>query len=231
MKGRSNYACLYRIAKSRKPADFRRFGRNGLFREVRHWSRESETGDRAELVNLPENLSFWSRINAKSKLVSDKNARFRAVFYHRMRAAPKKPTSSSSIIIFFRRFEHSRQRIRARFARLRRVIFDEAHLIEDIAADYFGFQVSSFQMDELVRDADAADYRRRCDARFDETRRQNHRSCRSISGRVSCRFAGRTDAFRSPMLSRRKITGEIQPTPLGEAYFALDSRSKDWKRG
>ena len=34
------------------------------------------------------------------------------------------------------------------------VIFDEAHLIEDIAADYFGFQVSTFQIDELVRDAD-----------------------------------------------------------------------------
>ncbi len=32
------------------------------------------------------------------------------------------------------------------------VIFDEAHLIEDIAADYFGFQVSNFQIDELVRD-------------------------------------------------------------------------------
>ena len=34
------------------------------------------------------------------------------------------------------------------------VIFDEAHLIEDIAADYFGFQVSSFQIDELVRDVE-----------------------------------------------------------------------------
>ena len=27
------------------------------------------------------------------------------------------------------------------------------HLIEDIAADYFGFQVSNFQVDELARDA------------------------------------------------------------------------------
>ncbi len=34
------------------------------------------------------------------------------------------------------------------------MIFDEAHLIEDIAADYFGFQISSFQIDELARDAD-----------------------------------------------------------------------------
>ena len=42
------------------------------------------------------------------------------------------------------------------------VIFDEAHLIEDIAADYFGLQVSSYQIEEIIRDTDnAAD--RRCD--------------------------------------------------------------------
>ena len=32
------------------------------------------------------------------------------------------------------------------------------------------------------------------------------------------------------MLSRKKTeSGEIKATPLGEAYFALDGRSKDWK--
>ena len=34
------------------------------------------------------------------------------------------------------------------------VIFDEAHLIEDIAADYFGLQVSSYQIEEIIRDTD-----------------------------------------------------------------------------
>ena len=28
------------------------------------------------------------------------------------------------------------------------VVLDEAHMVEDIAADYFGFQVSNFQLDE-----------------------------------------------------------------------------------
>src|SRR5262249_22166816 len=32
------------------------------------------------------------------------------------------------------------------------VILDEAHQIEDVASEYFGSQVSSYQLDELLRD-------------------------------------------------------------------------------
>jgi ATP-dependent DNA helicase DinG len=34
------------------------------------------------------------------------------------------------------------------------VVFDEAHEIEDVASDYFGRQVSSYQFDELTRDTE-----------------------------------------------------------------------------
>ena len=45
---------------------------NGLeemdyFEEVTHWAKGTETGDRAELSNLPENLSFWRHIDARSE--------------------------------------------------------------------------------------------------------------------------------------------------------------------
>ena len=32
------------------------------------------------------------------------------------------------------------------------VILDEAHLVEDVASEYFGAQVSNYQIDDLVRD-------------------------------------------------------------------------------
>jgi ATP-dependent DNA helicase DinG len=35
------------------------------------------------------------------------------------------------------------------------VIFDEAHEIEDVAGQYFGVSVSSYQFEELVRDVGA----------------------------------------------------------------------------
>ena len=37
------------------------------------------------------------------------------------------------------------------------VILDEAHLIEDVASEYFGAQISNYQIDDLIRDVgDAA---------------------------------------------------------------------------
>jgi ATP-dependent DNA helicase DinG len=65
MKGRSNYGCLYKIKKAENQPILDGMDELDYFNEVREWSRETETGDRAELVNLPENISFWSRINAK----------------------------------------------------------------------------------------------------------------------------------------------------------------------
>ncbi|MBK9767599.1 MAG: DEAD/DEAH box helicase [Chloracidobacterium sp.] len=67
MKGRSNYACLYRINKSDDQPILDGIDEVDHFAQVREWSRETQTGDRAELTYLPENLSFWSRVNAKSE--------------------------------------------------------------------------------------------------------------------------------------------------------------------
>jgi len=38
------------------------------FDQVRRWAGESQTGDRAELASLPENLSFWRHIDARSDI-------------------------------------------------------------------------------------------------------------------------------------------------------------------
>ena len=64
MKGRANYACLYRIHKADDQPILSGLDEMDVFSEVRDWSYESETGDRAELRDLPEDIGFWSRINA-----------------------------------------------------------------------------------------------------------------------------------------------------------------------
>ncbi len=86
MKGRSNYACLNRIAKAENQPILEGLDEMDYFDEVRHWARESATGDRSELINLPENLSFWSRINAKSETcLGQKCPDFEPCFITRMR--------------------------------------------------------------------------------------------------------------------------------------------------
>ena len=59
MKGRSNYGCLYQIKKAENQPILDGLDEMDYFDEVRHWARETETGDRAELVTCPKIISFW----------------------------------------------------------------------------------------------------------------------------------------------------------------------------
>ena len=155
--------------------------------EVREWSRETEIGDRAELVNLPENLSFWSRINAKSDTcIGQKCPDYEPCFITKMR---ERAEDADIVIVnhhlFFADLNVRGNQYGKVLPDYGAVIFDEAHLIEDIAADYFGFQISSFQIDELARDArQSADHGRDRDARSDKDRREDHRACRSILDQI-----------------------------------------------
>jgi ATP-dependent DNA helicase DinG len=104
------------------------------------------------------------------------------------------------------------------------VILDEAHLIEDVASEYFGSQVSNYQIDDLIRDVSALQLE---DAETD-------REVTKTSARVM-RFAdnfwmgfreGRGEEGRFPItpgtFAVRNREGQFQSTPLGDLYVALD---------
>jgi len=226
MKGRSNYACLYRIAKAENQPILEGLDEMDYFEEVRHWARESETGDKSELTNLPENIPFWSRINAKSETcLGQKCPDFDPCYITRMRARAE----DADIVIVNHHLFFADLNLRGNeYGRVlpdyAAVIFDEAHLIEDIAADYFGFQVSSFQIDELVRDADALPI---TDAIVTRDLTKLAARIIGLADQFWIRFTQvRTQDGRFPLapnaFAQKANVGEIQPTPLGEAYFILD---------
>src|SRR5438046_5499892 len=67
MKGRNNYVCLNRLGRAEGSPVVEGLDEVDYFDEVSHWARLSETGDRAELATLPEHLSFWRHIDARSE--------------------------------------------------------------------------------------------------------------------------------------------------------------------
>ncbi|MBX3291327.1 MAG: ATP-dependent DNA helicase [Acidobacteria bacterium] len=155
MKGRSNYTCIHRM----KMADDQPFldgiGEVAMFRKVSEWFKTTETGDRAELVDLPENISFWNRVNARSEIcLGSKCPEFEPCFISKMRARAE----GSDIVVVNHHLFFADLNIRENdFGRVIPdydvVIFDEAHLLEDIAAEYFGIQISNFRVDEVAKDA------------------------------------------------------------------------------
>ncbi len=227
MKGRSNYACLYRIQKAEMQPILEGLDQLDYFDEVRNWARESETGDRSELVNLPENLSFWSRINAKSETcLGQKCPDFEPCFVTRMR---NRAEEADVVIVNHHLFFADLNLRGNEYGRVlpdySAVIFDEAHQIEDIAADYFGFQVSSFQLDELARDTDALPI---ADAIATRDLTKIAAQIMGLADQFWIRFTQtRGQDGRFPLLpnafAQKARDGEIEPTPLGEAYFALET--------
>ena len=67
MKGRSNYVCLQRLGRAGNSPALNGLDEMDYFDEVCHWAQGTDIGDRAELSNLPENLSFWRHIDARSE--------------------------------------------------------------------------------------------------------------------------------------------------------------------
>lgn len=227
MKGRSNYACLYKIKKAEHQPILEGLDELDYFDEVREWVRETETGDRAELVNLPENISFWARINAKSETcIGQQCPDFEACFITKMRQRAE----DADIVIVNHHLFFADLNVRGnQFGKVLpdygAVIFDEAHLIEDIAADYFGFQISNFQIDELVRDTDSLPI---TDAIATRDLTKLGAKIISLADQFWIRFLQTRDTDgRFPLLPNQFAqpmpNGEAHPTPLGEAYFALDS--------
>ena len=227
MKGRSNYACLYRIYKSDDQPILDGMRDIDDFREVRDWVGETQTGDRAELTHLPENLPFWNRINARSDTcIGQKCTDFERCFISRMRSAAE----DADIVIVNHHLFFADLNVRGnQFGKVipdyGAVIFDEAHLIEDIAADYFGFQVSNFRIEELVRDASALPI---SDAIANAGIMKSSARISGLAEQVWARLPQlRSAEGRFPLaddaFAYRSSDGETRLTSLGEANLALDN--------
>lgn len=227
MKGRSNYACLYRIQKAEDQPILDGLDELDQFETVREWAFESQTGDRAELTSLPENVSFWNRVNARSEVcIGQKCPDYETCFITRMR---ERAEDADIVIVNHHLFFADLSVRKNQFGRVLpeygAVIFDEAHLVEDIAADYFGLHVSNFQIDELVRDADALPI---SDATVLRDLTKLAAKVSGFSDQFWTRFAeARGQDGRFPLyataFAQEAADGELQATPLGEAYFVLDA--------
>jgi ATP-dependent DNA helicase DinG len=227
MKGRSNYVCLSRIKRAETSPILDGLDDVDHFDAVREWSRDSVSGDRAELTELPENLTFWRHIDARSEICTgQKCADYDACYITRMRQR----ASDADIVIVNHHLFFADLALRGgEYGQVipdySAVIFDEAHQVEDVAAEYFGSQVSNFQLEEMLRDMQM----------LPVTDAGLNRELTRAAGRVA-RFGeqfwmgfareSRAEEGRFPLapgsFARKDREGRVEATPLGDAYLGLD---------
>lgn len=227
MKGRSNYVCLNRLGRAQSAPVLEGLDEVDYFEEVTEWAKESETGDRAELANLPESLSFWRHIDARSEsCLGQKCPDFDACFITRMR---NRAQEADIVVVnhhlFFADLSLRNGSYGSVLPDYTAVILDEAHLIEDVASEYFGSQVSNYQIEDLVRDVSAFPID---DVELDqELTRSVARMSRFADDFWNGFRDGRGEEGRYPIVpgtfARKKTSGELEATRLGELYSVLDN--------
>jgi ATP-dependent DNA helicase DinG len=155
MKGRGNYLCLHRFDAMREAAPIE----HGYhLRTIGDWARETETGDRAELEDLPEDLPFWKDIAATAEnCLGAECPRYQDCFVTRMRQR----AAESDLVIVNHHLLCADAAVRqSTFGEVipdcHYAIVDEAHQLEDVATQYFGISVSSYRIEDLARDAERA---------------------------------------------------------------------------
>jgi ATP-dependent DNA helicase DinG len=157
MKGRNNFLCRQKVHQFEGQALLKGIDEVDWFAQIRDWEKLTETGDRSELTFLPDDAELWHRIDARSDLCTgQKCPEFARCFL----TAMKQRAQEADLIIvnhhlFFADLAIRQDDFGSILPEYSAVVFDEAHEIEDVASDYFGRRVSSYQFEELVRDTEA----------------------------------------------------------------------------
>jgi ATP-dependent DNA helicase DinG len=158
MKGRTNYLCLHRFERmieavpALPPAD------QETMRRIGEWLPATETGDRAEIEDLPEDSPLWPDLTATSEQCLGRECpHYADCFVTRMRDR----AAEAAIVIVNHHLLCADASVRqgqfgAVIPECEIAIVDEAHQLEDIVTQYFGVSLSPYRVEELLRDVSAA---------------------------------------------------------------------------
>jgi len=160
MKGRANYLCRKKLYDLTDQPVLSGLEEINQFRIISEWDKTTETGDRAELAEMPESSQLWSKLDARTdRCIGAECQQFDRCFITEMR----RRAAESDIIIVNHHLFCADLAIKAAVERAPDagvlpdagvVVFDEAHELEDVATDYFGVSVSNLRVEDLLRDVE-----------------------------------------------------------------------------
>ena len=155
MKGRGNYLCLHRFDAYRTDDTLlRTTADEGYVEDIAEWARQTETGDRTEIEDLPDDLPFWGEISASSEnCIGTDCPQHQECFVTRMRQR----AAESDLVIVNHHLLCADAAVRQSaygevIPACASAVIDEAHQLEDVATQYFGVSLSTYRLERLVGD-------------------------------------------------------------------------------
>ncbi len=154
MKGRANYLCLYRYQRAiEQPALFAA-EQGSLTNKLINWAQRTPSGDRAEIDWLPDDFIGWDQLSVGTdQCLGQKCPKFEQCFLTRLR----QNAATADVVVVNHHLFFADLAVRSGgygqvLPPYEVAIFDEAHLLEETASQYFSIQVSSYRLAELIRD-------------------------------------------------------------------------------
>jgi len=148
VKGRGNYVCLRKVQELESEFDFLtdEHERDEL-KNLISWAKNSNDGSKADLAYIP-NHNVWEKIASES----DTCTRIKCPFFQRCFVnRARRRAARANILVVNHHLLFADLALRNHIGRMgdsavlppyQRIIFDEAHHLEDVASNYFGSQVT-----------------------------------------------------------------------------------------
>lgn len=155
LKGRANYLCPYRLALHQEEARFLTRETAEQLQIVAHWAGRTQSGDIAELKQLPEDAPVWPWVTS----IADNCLGTECPNYSEcpLMNARKEAQEADLVVVnhhlFFADAALRGEGVSELLPRANTVIFDEAHQLPEVAANFFGDTLSTRQIQELGRDS------------------------------------------------------------------------------
>jgi ATP-dependent DNA helicase DinG len=157
LKGRSNYVCHFHLERAINEGRFVSREDANYVQKIRAFAENTSSGDKAELVDVPENATIWPAVTStRDNCMGQECGYYKDCF---VMEARKRALAADVVVVnhhlFFADVMLRDEGVAELLPSANTVIFDEAHQLPEVAGLFFGEDVSTSQLMELARDAHA----------------------------------------------------------------------------
>jgi len=156
LKGRGNYVCHHHLARAAAQPTFASRADVGYLKRIESFARTSESGDKSEVADVPENAAIWSEVTStRENCLGTECASYNECFVMNAR---KQALAADVVVVnhhlFFADIMLRDEGVAELLPASNTVILDEAHQLPETATLFFGEEVTGGQLGELARDAE-----------------------------------------------------------------------------
>lgn len=155
LKGRANYVCHHHLERAMQDGRFISREDAQYVHQIKAFSEHSSTGDKADLIGVPETATVWSSVTStRDNCLGQDCGYYKECF---VMEARKRAMAAEIVVVnhhlFFADVMLRDEGVAELLPAANTIIFDEAHQLPEVAGLFFGEDVSTSLLMDLARDA------------------------------------------------------------------------------